>query len=142
MSADTNKPFSVTAIAREEYVAVFMKLPPFAAVLDAHKANLSSESLPSIVMSGFWISRINVPDKYRGRGYGTALLEEFLAHMDKSQSVAFVVPSPYPDSPLSYRDLISWYNRNGFVRDSNFNGLLVRMPKKVEILEPLDDTVL
>jgi len=44
-----------------------------------------------------WITRINVPREYRGRGYGTALLEQVLEDADREGVTLRLEINPYGD---------------------------------------------
>jgi len=72
------------------------------------------------------ITRINVPEKFRGQGHGSELLQLILADADAEQ-----VPlqlSVFPTGPLGWRALADWYERYGFKMVST--GYMRRRPKK------------
>jgi ribosomal protein S18 acetylase RimI-like enzyme len=81
-------------------------------------------------LTAFWtITRINVPQKYRGqkqrgRGVGTKLLRRILADAD-AEGVELALEVS-PSDGLDYVQLTAWYRRHGF-RSTSF-GYLVRRP--------------
>jgi GNAT superfamily N-acetyltransferase len=91
-------------------------------------------------MEDFWyINRINVPEKLRGRGYGRQLLNEIIADADADRVV--LVLDPLATGGLHQDDLERWYLRNGFEWSHEYctleptycgdhKGRLVRKPKK------------
>lgn len=70
------------------------------------------------------ITRINVMEQYRGRGYGTKILEMILEDADK-ESITLVL-EPVPSGPLDAKQLRDWYTRYGFVETGFY---LKRDPK-------------
>lgn len=81
---------------------------------------------PGEITPSWTISRINVPEEYRGHGYGSELLRMILDDADLEQ-VALELEVE-PSGPLNYHDLQAWYERYGFVRQSN--GYMKRRPRK------------
>lgn len=73
----------------------------------------------------WWINRINVPNGYRGRGHGTALLMQILEQADYEEVTLRLNINPYGD--LNYHQLQSWYERYGFVQDEE--GCFTRKPQ-------------
>ena len=71
------------------------------------------------------MSRINVPVKFRGQGYGSHLLKVVLADANEENISIELLPSP--SGGLDLEQLLAWYQRNGFEDDSE--GFLVRRPQ-------------
>lgn len=61
------------------------------------------------------ITRINVPREYRFLGIGTRLLQRILDDADR-EGIDLEL-WPMPSGGLKYRELVSWYERHGFVQD-------------------------
>jgi ribosomal protein S18 acetylase RimI-like enzyme len=71
------------------------------------------------------ITRINVPEQFRGNGYGSALLDQIIADADAEREVLQLEISP--SGGLSFRQLEDWYKRRGFfVTD---HGYMKRVPR-------------
>jgi len=60
----------------------------------------------------FVITRINVMEKFRGKGYGTRILNMILEDADKEGVILLL--EPVPSGGLSDKELIAWYTRHGF----------------------------
>lgn len=60
----------------------------------------------------YMINRINVPFKFRGNGYGSALLNQILADADKEGEELYLFINPYGE--MTYEQLEKWYKRHGF----------------------------
>lgn len=73
----------------------------------------------------FVINRINVPDKARGKGYGTKLLKEILEAADAEKIMLLLGPSP--SGGLDMAALTAWYERYGF-RWTRSGMMMERMP--------------
>lgn len=58
------------------------------------------------------ITRINTPEKFRGKGYGAQLLQEICRDADTPGVFLFLEISP--SNGLDYGQLESWYLRYGF----------------------------
>lgn len=58
------------------------------------------------------ITRINVMDQYRGRGYGSKILNMILEDADNEGATLFL--EPVPSGPLDAEALKEWYSRSGF----------------------------
>lgn len=72
-----------------------------------------------------WIRRINVPAPHRGKGYGSELLDRICTDADAEGMILmlYVVST----GRLDDCDLISWYERRGFiVQEDGFT--LYRLP--------------
>lgn len=67
------------------------------------------------VSDKFIITRINVPKQHRKKGHGTRLLKQILADADNEgvKLALFCAPS----GGLTFRQLVNWYKRHGFVAD-------------------------
>jgi len=74
---------------------------------------------------GLLMTRLLVPRGLRRQGYGNKLLKRVCIAADASETIIYVQPSPYPDSPLQFAELVAWYERHGFKRAPN--GLWVRL---------------
>lgn len=61
---------------------------------------------------GYIITRINVPHEFRGKGYGSQLLETIIedARIHRVNLYLWISPS----DGLNYTQLESWYTRHGF----------------------------
>jgi predicted GNAT family N-acyltransferase len=84
--------------------------------------------MPDVLSPGennYIISRINVPQAYRGQRIGSQLLKECLADADKEGAVLSLEINPYGE--LTYEDLESWYLRYGFKEVEQ--GWYKRLPK-------------
>jgi GNAT superfamily N-acetyltransferase len=80
---------------------------------------------PGELTENWTVTRINVPMRHRGQGYGTALLKRIL--FDADVGGVTLQLEPQPSDGLSYRQLVEWYRRHGFefVR----TGYMARSPK-------------
>jgi GNAT superfamily N-acetyltransferase len=58
------------------------------------------------------VNRINVTSVYRGRGYGSQILQMLLKVADK-EGITLTL-SPVATGGLSQRRLVNWYKRHGF----------------------------
>lgn len=63
----------------------------------------------------FYVNRVNVPMGYRGRGFGSQVLQKMLDYSDEQglHLILDVVPS---GEEMGLRELIEWYERHGFIR--------------------------
>jgi ribosomal protein S18 acetylase RimI-like enzyme len=89
-----------------------------------HRAIADLTNLGEVVPGTMTITRINVPEEHRGRGFGTKLLVRILDEAD-SEHVhlsLLVVPS----GPLDYDALVSWYERHGFRQSERYPVFMVR----------------
>lgn len=73
---------------------------------------------------GMLITRINVPDKFRQRGYGTFLLKLLTDEADKNATILYLEVAP--SGNMSYQDLVVWYKKHGFKES---RGIMVRRPR-------------
>lgn len=62
----------------------------------------------------FLLTRINVPEKHRGKGFGSALLKKVTDEADRCYAVIHL--EVVPSGPLNAAALQEWYERNGFFR--------------------------
>ena len=72
---------------------------------------------PGELTPNWTITRINVPTKFRGNGYGTALLKQILADADAEGATLQL--EVLPSGPLDYDELVAWYGRYGFQRTTS-----------------------
>lgn len=72
---------------------------------------------------GHIITRINVPHKQRGRGFGSLLLLQCLSDADRERVTMWLEISP--SDGLDYPTLEAWYLRHGF---KNVGGIYRRRP--------------
>ena len=82
------------------------------------------------IKGGGWIiTRINVPEIHRGKGYGSALLDRFLELADHFQkTVSLGASSSNPK--FTNGKLREWYKRHGFIREKGApTNSLIRFPK-------------
>lgn len=71
----------------------------------------------------YYFNRILVQPRFRGKGYGSKLLEKLLKEFNKKGYKLICEINPY--GPLNYEQLKSWYKRHGFVEDTNTGGYLI-----------------
>lgn len=62
--------------------------------------------------NAWYITRINVPRAHRGKGYGTQLLDIFLAMADERKITVWL--EIQPSDGLNYDELEAWYLRHAF----------------------------
>jgi GNAT superfamily N-acetyltransferase len=87
--------------------------------------------LSKSIRCGHWyISRINVPWKARGNGYGSQLLQQIIKDADAEGAGLCLLP--IPTGGMKSKALRSWYKRYGFVfHDPNVNScVMIRKPGK------------
>ncbi len=60
----------------------------------------------------YYITRIIVPERYRGQGYASAMFQRVLDDADR-ENVTLVL-NVVPDGGLDHNQLCSWYRRCGF----------------------------
>lgn len=70
----------------------------------------------------FLITRVQVPVKFRGKGYGRLLLKTVLLDADRKNCQLVLVPSPSGRAGIDpdHDDLARWYERYGFVKKHVF----------------------
>lgn len=71
----------------------------------------------------YYFNRILVQPRFRGKGYGSKLLEKLLKEFNKNGYKLICEINPY--GPLDYEQLKSWYKRHSFVEDTNIGGYLI-----------------
>lgn len=67
---------------------------------------------PGELTPNWTITRINVPEKERGNGYGSALLDQIVSDADRDGVDLQLEVSP--SGGLNYDQLVEWYKRRGF----------------------------
>lgn len=67
----------------------------------------------SVLCSHWHISRINVPYRARGNGYGSQILKQIIDDADSERVDLCLLP--VATGGLKTDVLIAWYKRNGFV---------------------------
>ncbi len=77
-----------------------------------------------LINDQYQIFRINVPRKYRGKGFGSRLLKQIIKDAD-SQGVRLMVGIVASDG-LNYDQLEAWYKRHGFEQEEE--NIYVRPP--------------
>lgn len=66
------------------------------------------------------LTRINVPEPYRGQGHASELLRQCCNRADTEQLTLSLVIIPYPgEGGLNYTQLKAFYTRHGFVDDGS-----------------------
>ena len=83
-------------------------------------------NLDEMVPGTMTITRINVPEASRGKGWGTFMLEQILHEAD-TEGVALSLEI-MPSGPLNYEALESWYMRHGFKHHPKYPSLYIRKP--------------
>lgn len=81
------------------------------------------------------ITRINVPEKHRGKGHGRELLALACERADALGITLFIEPIPYSGSPMDRETLIAWYTRSGFDETAHA-GILRRLPQGKDVVRP------
>lgn len=85
--------------------------PSHLAVLDAVHRDTSGRYLTDESRTVI-LTRINVPEKFRGQGHASRLLKEFLQQCDENEVTVILYISP--SGGLNYDQLRDWYIRHGF----------------------------
>jgi len=80
---------------------------------------------PGELTPNWTITRINVPAKHRGQGYGSKLLRQILEEADAEGVTLQLEISP--SDGLNYGQLWDWYKRHGFMRHES--GYMRRRPR-------------
>ncbi len=145
MNALIEKPDSLPAVritGFADHLSVSANCPPSIALCEGDLMTITQtasgkDSEFSHEVTGFWIARINVPARYRGKGLGSKLLDTFLQRMDATNNTTIVGINP--NGGLDYNALRAWYERRGFVEDKKLK-LLVRPPRTPTVIESLDDS--
>ena len=83
--------------------------------------------LPMLDVNSALITRINVPDRYRGNGIGSKLLQQILKDADQEGITLYL--EILASGGLTYIQLDAWYRRHGFIWDEE-QSLMFRKPKK------------
>jgi ribosomal protein S18 acetylase RimI-like enzyme len=96
-------------------------------VLDPMHIAIADLVRPGELTRSWTITRINVPHKYRGHGFGSELLRRICNDADADQVSLRLEVSP-SDGP-DYDELTEWYWTYGF-RTTN-SGYMKRLPREV-----------
>ena len=93
-------------------------------------SELSVADANQIDFAVWWIARVNVHRKYRGKGYGSKLLNALVDEIFSRGGLRIeVAPGGYGEDPEKQ---YAFYMKNGFVRDEENPDLLVRELDEVE----------
>lgn len=106
-----------------ESICIMLMLPGMPAILDCCL-------LEQLGGKREWVlTRVNVPDAHRGKGYGTKLLLALLELADKAKAeIGLGVSSSNPK--FTNGKLRAWYKRHGFVKPTGApTNVLTRKPK-------------
>jgi len=77
----------------------------------------------------YLVNRINVPEDFRGQGYGKKLLEAITKDADLEDVVLMLEVHASDSRDIMNNDeLIAWYRRHGFKMVSYLNRLMERLP--------------
>lgn len=71
---------------------------------------------------GELVTRVSVPERYRGQGHARELMRQMLSEADSDKVDLYLGITP--GGGLTFEELESWYIRNGFKRVND--GLYVR----------------
>jgi hypothetical protein len=108
--------------------------------VDAEHRAIADLVKPGELTPNWTITRINVPEIYRGHGYGSALLDRILADADEEQVTLRL--EIFPSGGLDYDQLVAWYERKGFMMTPS--GYMKRQPRQpmdyVVIIVPKNET--
>lgn len=77
------------------------------------------DTMTAIYTEGLMITRINVPPLWRGKGYGSLILDTCCTLADLHQVLLCLII--LPSGGLSLEQLVRWYGRRGFDYDSKTN---------------------
>lgn len=69
----------------------------------------------SLFGEGLYLNRVNVPEKHRGRGIGSALMEKF-KESSRHAGHKYVIVEPGGYDPNDQQRRIKWYEKHGFVK--------------------------
>lgn len=76
----------------------------------------------------FFFSRLNVPERLRGRGIGSALMSRLVELLDEHQLNVVNEINPYGrESDMGFKELKAFYEKYGFSQEGEF---FVRHPKE------------
>jgi predicted GNAT family N-acyltransferase len=79
---------------------------------------------PGELTRSWTITRIDVPEKFRGKGHGSTLL--WSIGRDADRELRSLQLEPSPSDGLDYDALVRWYQRYGF--RPTVSGYMKRMP--------------
>lgn len=77
--------------------------------------------------NGWIITRINVPEKNRGKKIGTDLLNRICVEADCNKVILYL--EIHPSGGLDYDQLEAWYLRHGFEHFMGVSGIYRRLPQ-------------
>ncbi|HEY7418519.1 MAG TPA: GNAT family N-acetyltransferase [Ktedonobacteraceae bacterium] len=77
--------------------------------------------------NSYVITRINVPERARGHGVGSRLLDHICAIADAEQLSLMLAPEP--SGGMGYLALVDWYHRRGF-EFTESGAMMERQPKE------------
>ena len=94
--------------------------------VDNYRGAIADLYAPGELFTKWWcLSRINVPEGFRGKGIGSQLLKEILVDADKEkQTIALEI---VPSGDMDYDALEAWYKRYGFEHANSWT--MIRRPK-------------
>jgi predicted GNAT family acetyltransferase len=86
--------------------------------LKSHYLNEETRAAADLMLidEKWFITRIHVPSKRRGKGYATALLKQVLHDADVENVTLWLWV--FPSGGLDFKQLKSWYTRYGFISTS------------------------
>lgn len=84
---------------------------------------------PGELTKDWTITRISVPEKYRGNGYARCLMEMILKDADTTNTILQL--EIQPSDGLNYEQLRAWYVRKGFRQTRT--GYWRRLPQYIQI---------
>lgn len=76
---------------------------------------------------GYLITRISVPEPWRGNGYGSQLLNEIITESDEKGIDLLLEVVPAINYRLDKDQLTAWYERHGFV---HWKGIMRRKARR------------
>lgn len=86
----------------------------FCYVIPLSQIKIAIADLADFGDEGIYITRINVPEQFRGQGHGTALLKMILEDADKEDLELKL--EVYASGALNMEQLQEWYSRYGFIK--------------------------
>lgn len=75
-------------------------------------------NLGEMVPGTMTITRINVPQEHRGKGYGSTMLQTLCDEADRD-GIRLTL-EVFPSGALDYYELVAWYERYDFHWDKNY----------------------
>lgn len=86
-------------------------------------ASLAVVDLTDYFGKGLIITRVNVPEAHRGKGWGRKMMTEVLQEADKTSTTLWLEISS--SGEMTWEDLRSWYEKLGF---TDVGGIFRRKP--------------